>query len=287
MAQETLYEGIHCPAGHYKLSKKDFERACEKAGLPCKDGYECFCKPCVKAYEVNVYEFKEGETVAHLQSFAAGNRTGCQKMSVCGTVQQTKTITFRAFDNKERENAVVRVVMHSEDTSTELPVFRIEGTWAYEFSWNHSETGVGIMEVFVNDEQIPESPLRVTVEPRDCDGDFQGQGKVPDDNGVCMCGGSTIDLFGKCVSSAVFFVIISVILVLVVFEVGYLYLGYKKRQSDQLWLVNVEELHFDDPVEIIGQGAFGVVLKAEYRGTTYVSVCWYPRDLLCSFHSSL
>lgn len=34
-----------------------------------------------------------------------------------------------------------------------------------------------------------------------------------------------------------------------------------------MWMVTVDELHFDDPVEVIGQGSFGVVLLAEYRGT--------------------
>ena len=31
---------------------------------------------------------------------------------------------------------------------------------------------------------------------------------------------------------------------------------------DELWQVHPEELHFDDPVETIGQGSFGVVLVA-------------------------
>ena len=44
-------------------------------------------------------------------------------------------------------------------------------------------------------------------------------------------------------------------------------MDYKKRKSDEVWLVNTEELHFDHPVEVVGQGAFGVVLLAEYRGT--------------------
>ena len=62
-----------------------------------------------------------------------------------------------------------------------------------------------------------------------------------------MCGAGTIELGNKCVSSAVFFVIIAAFILLIVLEAGYCFLGYKKRQSDQLWLVNVEELHFDDP----------------------------------------
>jgi len=34
-----------------------------------------------------------------------------------------------------------------------------------------------------------------------------------------------------------------------------------------MWKVHIDELLFGDPVEIIGQGSFGVVLLAEYRGT--------------------
>jgi len=249
------------------LSRREFDNACADQALPCKDGYDCYCKPCVKAFEVNVYEYVIGTRDAHIDGFEGENRTGCDKMSICGTVPQTKTITFRAFDNQEREGAAVTVKMHIEDTTDELPVRRINGTFVYEFDWAETHTGVGIMEVFVDGKQIPESPLRVAVEPRHCDVDYPGQGKVPDSSGECLCGGSTIDLFGKCVSSALFFVIIAVILILVVLELGWWYLGFKKKQSDQLWLVSVEELHFDDPVEIIGQGAFGVVLKAEYRGT--------------------
>jgi len=35
----------------FKLSK-----SCELAGLPCEEGFECCCKPCVKAFEVDVFE---------------------------------------------------------------------------------------------------------------------------------------------------------------------------------------------------------------------------------------
>lgn len=42
---------------------------------------------------------------------------------------------------------------------------------------------------------------------------------------------------------------------------------YRREKSDEVWKVNVDELHFSHPAEVIGQGAFGVVLLAEYRGT--------------------
>jgi hypothetical protein len=42
---------------------------------------------------------------------------------------------------------------------------------------------------------------------------------------------------------------------------------HKRRQSDEFWIVNSCDLHFSDPPEILGQGTFGFVLLADYRGT--------------------
>ncbi|CAJ1951408.1 unnamed protein product [Cylindrotheca closterium] len=47
----------------------------------------------------------------------------------------------------------------------------------------------------------------------------------------------------------------------------YLFFERKRKQSDTLWYIKSEELYFDDPPEIIGRGGFGLILKAEYRGT--------------------
>jgi hypothetical protein len=44
-------------------------------------------------------------------------------------------------------------------------------------------------------------------------------------------------------------------------------LSYRRRKNDEIWQVDPEELDLSYPVEVIGQGAFGVVLAAEYRGT--------------------
>ena len=224
----------------------------------------------MKAFEVSVYEYfgEDDDAAADAANEIYGAVKGCSKMSVCGTIEQTKTITFRAQDHKERKGASMKVLMHDDKTSRELEVVRLNNTFIYEFNWSEHQVGVGIMEIFIDDQQIPESPLRVQVIPRDCDEDYGGQGRAPDEEGQCICGGDTIQLGSRCVNSSVFFVLIAAILLLVALEAGYCFIGYKRKQSDQLWLVNVEELHFDDPVEVIGQGAFGVVLKAEYRGTT-------------------
>eukprot|EP00980_Cylindrotheca_fusiformis_P017256 scaffold5338_cov112-Cylindrotheca_fusiformis.AAC.3 len=41
----------------------------------------------------------------------------------------------------------------------------------------------------------------------------------------------------------------------------------KRRQSDSLWYIKKEELKFANPPEVIGRGGFGLILRAEYRGT--------------------
>jgi hypothetical protein len=149
-------------------------------GLPCAPGRDCYCKPCVNAYEVDIYPLTEDIADFNEENYTKAAAKGCEKMSLCGTVEQTKTIVFHAYDNQEREGATVRAVMHVGAKSEELEVTPINNTWAYEFSWSRSEQVVAILEVYVDDEQIPESPIRVQVVERNCNEEFEGQGKEAD-----------------------------------------------------------------------------------------------------------
>ncbi|CAB9525926.1 protein kinase TNNI3K (Partial), partial [Seminavis robusta] len=281
---DTLYQDIQCPPEHYKLPKDEFDRSCEVAGLECKEGYECFCQPCIKAFEVDVFQYNEnsdGEpnTMLHLAggsnnattavaaaSASAVKQSGCSKMSVCGEVQQTKEITLRAIDNVERKNARVEAIIHMERYDITLDVYRV-GPYTYEMTWGYPEVGVGILEVFVNGVQIPESPLRITVIERDCSIDFGGRNMAADASGNCQCADSTIEIGGECIDVAIFAVSGSIVGLVIIAIATILYIRHKNRKSDEVWQVFPEELHFDDPVEVIGQGSFGVVVLAEYRGT--------------------
>jgi len=62
-------------------------------------------------------------------------------------------------------------------------------------------------------------------------------------------------------------VLVPVCFVIVAAALIFLYIEKKKRASDAIWKINKEELKFDDPPEIAGRGTFGLVVKAEYRGT--------------------
>jgi hypothetical protein len=61
--------------------------------------------------------------------------------------------------------------------------------------------------------------------------------------------------------------IMASVCVLIAMQIGWCLLMYRRKKNDEMWQVNPEELNFSYPVEVIGQGAFGVVLAAEYRGT--------------------
>ena len=257
---DTLYGGIACPAGHYKLAEDDFNQSCQNQGLLCNEGYECYCKPCVKDFEVDVFQFKETEH--------NDDHTGCEKMSMCGVVEQTKDITLRIFDNLQRQGAQISAVLHFGDNDIDLPIREVEGTpWTYEAHWSEQYLGVALVEVAVNGVQIPESPVRIQVVHRDCAADFPGQGKMAADNGNCECGGSTVDIAGKCVKTAAIAASVSVAAFLVMVVIGFYIVKARNHKADVMWHVAVDELQFDDPVEVIGQGSFGVVLLAEYRGT--------------------
>lgn len=199
---DTLYEDIACPAGYYKVTKEEFDLSCELAGLECKEGYECFCQPCVKAFEVDVYQVQSSDV-----TMMTGLVTeGCQKMTVCGTVQQTKTIVLHIVDNLERQHPKISVVMHLSDKDVYLKATPL-GAHMYEILWSHEKVGVGIMEIFFDDQQIPESPLRVQVIERDCDIDFGGKSKSANSNGKCVCGANKFEIDGSCVDVAIFAIV--------------------------------------------------------------------------------
>jgi hypothetical protein len=47
----------------------------------------------------------------------------------------------------------------------------------------------------------------------------------------------------------------------------FLFYENKRKQNDALWKIEKSEIKFSDPPEVVGRGAFGLVLLGEYRGT--------------------
>ena len=89
----SLYEGIVCPDGYFRRSEVEFLNGCSRIGLGCdeKDAYDCFCKPCVRAFEVDVYPYEEGSEDLHLVEHYGDELPGCEKMEICTTVRQVSS----------------------------------------------------------------------------------------------------------------------------------------------------------------------------------------------------
>ncbi|CAJ1957993.1 unnamed protein product [Cylindrotheca closterium] len=253
------YNGITCPVGHYKIAEDKFDTHCYKKGLPCPEGATCYCRPCIKAYEVDVFPWN-----TEIEGVVTEDHDRCEKMSLCGEGEQNEDVVFHAYDNLERTNATVTALVHLGQESRYLDVIHNAGGFnQYEFTFSHGKRGVAILEVFFDGVQIPESPFRIQVSEKTC----PARRMDANENGVCECSSSAINIFGECISEGAFAGIVSGICVLIGFVVALFYIAYKKKKNDEVWHVSAEELHFSHPVEIVGQGAFGVVLLAEYRGT--------------------
>lgn len=270
---EQLYEGITCPEGYFKRNALEFENGCREAGMACDDkkDYDCFCKPCIKAFEVDVYEINDRVEDPHLlPEFYGNSYEGCEKMSICGTFEQGDSLTFRIYDNMQRVGAKVEVLSHSGDSQEKLQTREVPNSrgFAYEFTVTNKKVEVHVIEILFDGKPISQSPIRVVVEDKNCEAVYGEQSnRVPDEYGDCVCAGNTYELGGACLDSAYFFLIIFALVFLVVGVLVFFYLGYKKKQSDSVWHINVDELHFNEPPEIIGQGGFGVVILGQYRGT--------------------
>lgn len=111
--------------------------------------------------------------------------------------------------------------------------------------------------------KIYDSPIRVEVVKKICEDNRM----EPTNDGVCVCKGGTVDVRGKCVDSIVFSVTGAIAGFLLLAASICAYVKYKNYKTDEMWKIDVDELLFNDPVDVIGQGSFGVVLLAEYRGT--------------------
>jgi len=82
---------------------------------------------------------------------------------------------------------------------------------------------------------------------------------APADEGTS--GSSTSDKLGLAIGLPLCVVVICAFLLLLVRE------KRRKKKDAFLWKVALRDLQFSDPLEVIGQGSFGRVLLAEYRGT--------------------
>ena len=282
-----IYDAIVCPPGHFRRREEEVLAGCELAGLPCDEGFQCICRPCVKSFDVDVFPvfgdgslFRDADGQDQATSVASASvddeesPVGCPKMELCGSIEQGKTIRFRAIDNKKRSGIDMSVFVHAGQSETRkiqatpvLPAGNETESFMYDFVISEPQVGVVVLEILAGGEQIPESPLRLEVTPRNCAADNNDPLSVAKADGSCSCAANSVDIGGQCVSYAILLPAI-ILPLLAIAAVGiFFYIKQKHKAADSVWHVKEKELEFDDPPQIIGRGTFGLVLLAEYRGT--------------------
>jgi guanylate cyclase, other len=259
-------DAVTCPTGYYKPSNEEIEKSCEEAGLDCY-GFNCICSPCAKESIVDFYpvSLSSNDNMTALE-------IGCEKFSYCGEVQQGNIITFHAVDKLQRVETTFTASLLSNDMTVSLPMRRLSlvgpERFVHEllFDASNQPLGVIIVAVYADGEQIPESPFRLQVVEHDCAAETGSSLRVPDANGVCVCASGSVEIGSNCVALKVLLPSIIVPSVILAILLYFCYKGEKRRRADAVWKVSPEELHFDEPPQVIGRGSFGLVLLAEHKG---------------------
>lgn len=70
------------------------------------------------------------------------------------------------------------VTSHVGGVEKDVVALEVE-PFLYEFEFSQPNIGISILEIFVNGEQIPESPIQIQFIGRDCEADYPGANRIP------------------------------------------------------------------------------------------------------------
>jgi serine/threonine protein kinase len=106
-------------------------------------------------------------------------------------------------------------------------------------------------------------PFSVIINPKNC-----GDQRVANADGNCICDYGSVEVNGNCMKTGG----LAVAIVLPIFVLAalavFLYIRQKRRHDDAVWEIDPSELESENPPKIIGEGSFGQVILAQYRGTS-------------------
>lgn len=97
-------------------------------------------------------------------------------------------------------------------------------------------------------------------------------------DGSCSCLGGYVPVGDVCLEMTTLVVSIVLPLAILLATLGWYYARWQIRQADALWHIKPHQLKFDDPAVSLGAGSFGVVIKAEYRGSAVALKSLRPPD---------
>ena len=169
------YDAATCPAGYYKVPEEQASQNCREANLSCITPV-CWCGVCAPGPAVQVFAAPAGPDAA------VGNESSCQRMQPCAASAQRQGFVLTAIDGLRRRNLTVT---YSFGPLLPPPA---AGLAAGELApsagepWNHSGTvttsaeGYSVLRVFVDGEELAESPTLLLVLPSSCPNGFASPG---------------------------------------------------------------------------------------------------------------
>ncbi|EGD75745.1 TKL/DICTY4 protein kinase [Salpingoeca rosetta] len=286
--------GLHaaqviCPATHFHHNEIVLPALC--ADVHCPGNTRCMCRPCLESPPILIHPVPHGVTQEVLEANPDLARQvfqkSCQRMEECATGTQGQVFFFILEDRlaERRHNAdtlffVVRVSWPGGDeyTTEAQPVDGHAGLALINVTEPHF--GAPTIAIYEADrttsaenwEPIYASPLLLQVEPRSCP---PGQEATQDN--TCVCPVGTLHISGSCMQAKEYLPIF-IGSALAVIGIGvYIAIAMVRRGADKLWQIDAADVVVSDPPEVLGMGAFGVVIKGELNGTAIAIKRVMPR----------
>jgi hypothetical protein len=291
----TIHDSFACPEGFVKLSQEGMSSACDKAGTPCPEGYDCLCRPCRAAQDIEIIPVPGGLSLQQiLDLYDVEKRNGsvpCEAMAVCGNMTQASNLTLVVFDNLNRRDMIVEYELHD---TVEIDVLRQRATplrsttstmiSAFLIQVSTRRVGSHILEVWINGTRVPASPLYIDVIPRDC-----GVNQLSDPvQGYCTCTPTSFQLAGtdQCVRYQTFLLSLFFPLGFIVCVLVYHRFRMQRRKANSHYKLAPGDLSFDFPPTVLAIGCFGPIQLARCKGSR-VAVKYLMPDTMSSPRSSL
>ena len=137
-------------------------------------------------------------------------------------------------------------------------------TRTYGLNVTTSSIGVNILEVY-----LPVSPFLVQCDQLPC----ERESHIANETGYCNCNTANgyVRVPSGCMRVSILVLVgvitLPILVIVFLFVVIIVYSRYKVQHADAVWKIDYADLLFPDPPEVLGRGAFGLVVGAEYRKT--------------------
>ena len=192
-----------------------------------------------------------------------------EKLGECGTFLLYGMIRFLLVDHSKPTNGVsanltYRILM-SDGSSITGRASELNDT-SYLISLEAKQLGNQIIAVYLDGKQLANSPFLFDVQMGTCP---NSSGRVMDIDGRCVCPPiESVDVSGSCVLLRTLVPAVVVPSLVVISLIIIAAFRHSVAKSEDLsWRIKPSEVVFPDPIDILGRGSKGDVLRVTYRGT--------------------